>query len=111
MKLVRDNLPELYARGELTQRLGDPEEKKFKFEKVDSNQRKTLLALKLSEELGEILSASNREALVEELGDFQEVFHAFIKACGISSAEIDIVNYDKQERLGTFNEGWTIDWR
>lgn len=110
MKLVRDNLPDLYAKGELKQRLGDPEEKKYKFEKIDAKQRKMLLALKLSEELGEILSAPNREALIEELGDFQEVFYAFVQACGIDFAEIDVANYEKQERLGSFNEGWTIDW-
>lgn len=110
MKLVRDNMPDLYAKGALSKRLGDPEEKKYKFRQVDDEQRKMLLALKLSEELGEVLSSPNREALVEELGDLQEILHAFIKACGVDQTEINTANDIKRERLGTYNDGWILEW-
>lgn len=110
MKLVRDNIPKLYAEGKLKQRMGDPEEKKYKFRQVSDEERKMLLALKLSEELGEIISAPNREALVEELGDFIEVYGYLIASWGISLDEIEEAAKAKKERLGSFDNNWVIEW-
>lgn len=110
MKLVRDNIPQLYAEGKLKQRMGDPKEKKYKFRQVSDEEKKMLLTLKLSEELGEILSAPNREALVEELGDFLKIYTHLLEAWDISVEEVAAVEDKKAQRLGSFNDNWVLEW-
>lgn len=108
MKLVRDNVPEMYKNGELEPRGGDRGD--YTFRRVrDQEEHLLLLRLKLAEEVGEVLSAPNREALLSELGDLMGVAHTLAGLSGIGLGELARARLAKSARLGSYLDGWVLE--
>lgn len=97
MKLVRDRVPELYPQHDYHQ--AGP----------GSAELLVLLRLKLAEEVGEALSAPDRQSLVQELADVHEVLAALAKAEGISLTELNLARLCKGEERGWFDRGWVLE--
>lgn len=67
-----------------------------------------LLKLKLMEEAGEVISARNKDELVEELADLLEVLKEVGAQNGIPFGEIESRRAIKAHRLGTFTAGLVL---
>lgn len=100
-KLVRDKIPEVITnRGE-----------HCSWEIVTGEIRNRLLVEKYFEEAGEVLAATNREELVEELGDSADVFDALIEAFNISPEELSEARARKELEKGAFRKGIVLtEW-
>ena len=108
MKLVRDNVPQMYKDGELSPREGDRGD--FTFRRVrDQEELILLLRLKLAEEVGEVLSAPNLSALLSELGDLMDAVSALAALSGISNAALSWERSVKTSRLGGYVDGWVLE--
>lgn len=106
IKLVRDNIPALYDKGELEPRgeaRGD-----FTFRQSLPKEYELLLRLKLAEEVGEVLSAPTREQLIAEIGDLLDVIDNLRWNLKITDKEYRTWSA-KRKRLGGFTEGWVLE--
>jgi predicted house-cleaning noncanonical NTP pyrophosphatase (MazG superfamily) len=105
MKLVRGYVPRMYEAGELVNPAPD-----CTFRPVrDQDELILLLRLKLAEEVGEVLSAPDREALVGELGDLLDVASTLAAMSGIGLDELVDARIAKGRRLGGFVDGWVLE--
>lgn len=105
MKLVRDKIPELYKAGQLEPRSGDRD---YTFHKATPQEYALLLRLKLAEEVGEVLSAPDRESFHQELSDLEDVIEALRDLEGeLPSDRKDRIL--KHRRLGGFVDGWVLE--
>jgi predicted house-cleaning noncanonical NTP pyrophosphatase (MazG superfamily) len=105
MKLVRGYVPRMYEAGELVNPAPD-----CTFRPVrDQDELILLLRLKLAEEVGEVLSAPTREALVAELGDLMDVASTLAAMSGIGLDELVDARIAKGRRLGGFVDGWVLE--
>lgn len=110
MKLVRDRIPLRHQAGALTRRPQDGDRpKEYTFHKADPGMRPLLLRLKLAEEVGEVLSAPDREALIAELGDVLDVIDALMFLEQIDQSELSQARVVKVNRLGGFLQGWVLE--
>lgn len=107
MKLVRDNIPALYERGQLEPREGDKGDITFRPVR-DSTEYQLLLRLKLAEEVGEVLSAPTRETLISELGDLLDVIATLETALDVTLSERRS-RLAKTARLGGFHFGRVLE--
>lgn len=105
IKLVRDNIPALYDKGELEPR---GERGEFTFRKAEPKEYELLLRLKLAEEVGEVLSAPTRAQLIAELGDLKEVIYALEERLGLTPQDY-LDRAEKCQRLGGFAEGRVLE--
>lgn len=107
MKLVRDKIPEMHEKGQLEPRGGNRD---YTFRRVrDQEELVLLLRLKLAEEVGEVLSAPNREDLASELGDLLDVASSLAALSGIGASELARSRGSKTRRLGAFVDGWVLE--
>lgn len=104
MKLVRDEIPELYARGELEPR-DRPRDMSFRL--ATAEEFDLLLRLKLVEELGEVLSAPTTARRVSELNDLRDVIDAYLAYSRADEMD-EAAHRAKLSRLGGFTEGWVL---
>lgn len=95
MKLVRGKIPELYPENTY-RRVRDWEEHVL------------LLRLKLAEEVGELLSAPDRESLIKEIVDVRQVLMTLAGLSGISVPELVDTGLDKISQRGDFLDGWVL---
>jgi predicted house-cleaning noncanonical NTP pyrophosphatase (MazG superfamily) len=104
MKLVRDNIPDLYLRGELEPRSTT---RGMDFRLATTEELDLLLRLKLVEELGEVLSAPTTERRVSELYDLLDVVRAYMAYSRADEVD-EAAHRAKLSRLGGFTEGWVL---
>lgn len=104
MKLVRDNIPELYALGELEPR---STARDMDFRLATTEELDLLLRLKLVEELGEVLSAPTAERRASELYDLLDVVQAYLAYSRADEVD-EAAHRAKLSRLGGFAEGWVL---
>lgn len=104
MKLVRDSIPGLYARGELEPR---DAVRDMSFRRATVEESDLLLRLKLVEELGEVLSAPTAIARVSELYDLRDVIDACLAYSRADEMD-EAAHRAKLSRLGGFTEGWVL---
>lgn len=107
MKLVRDKIPELHASGQLTPR-ADVDRDRQTFRRATPDEYRLLLRLKLAEEVGEVLSATNHGQLMVEIGDVIDVLQALQDHEG-RTAHDSALRLIKLERFGGFTEGWVLE--
>ncbi|MFC0560928.1 nucleoside triphosphate pyrophosphohydrolase [Halalkalibacter alkalisediminis] len=93
-KLVRDRIPEII------QKTG----KNFRRDVLDARTYEKELKVKLQEEVEELLRASTKEELVEEMADLMEVVYALGQYAGVEPSEIERVREDKLANRGGFKE-------
>lgn len=89
-KLVRDKIPELI----------DREGRKAILEKLDDDQYRKYLNVKLGEELKEYLESED----VEELADLVEVIYAVLDFKNVFVSEFEQVRKAKIQKRGAFKE-------
>ncbi len=85
---------------------------KFKEEGVTSNfeilkdneQYLEALSEKLIEELEEVFAAQNKEELVEEIADLEEVLAEFKKLLAVNEKEVTIAREKKNKEKGSFSD-------
>lgn len=95
MKLVRDNIPDLFPH--------------HRYVKTDNDEMlQILLRLKLAEEAGEAVKATTREELANELADVLEVVDALARASQINLARLATIRDDKHMVRGGFSKGWML---
>ena len=92
-KLVRDKIPEL-----LDKNGGETET-----EILDDKKYVKYLFNKLKEECEEVITATSKENLAEELADLLEVMKAIAKTNDIDFEEIEKIRKVKQEKCGGFD--------
>lgn len=94
-KLVRDNIPDIItSNGE-----------KPIVRTLDEDEYKKELLKKLVEESKETLeSINNKDKLIKEIGDVQEVISSVIKAFELSSDDIDELRIKRKEKRGGFEK-------
>ncbi len=93
-KLVRDNIPDkIKNNGEkaIIRILSDEE---YKLE----------LYRKLIEEANEVINASTKEELIEELADLNEVLNSILKTNGITENEVKNIANQKRKTRGGFDK-------
>lgn len=105
MKLVRDKIPALYKAGQLEPRPGAAD---YTFHKATPQEYALLLRLKLAEEVGEVLSAPDRESFHRELSDLEDVIQALRDLEGELRSD-QTARRAKHARLGGFEEGWVLE--
>ena len=98
-KLVRDNIPRFHEESGHT----------ITSKKLSGKELVRALAEKLHEEADEVDEALNREELVEEIADVQQIINDFCMVSGISIEELTHVMDKKAERKGGFAEGAYIE--
>ena len=86
-KLVRDNIPTII------EKKGDTPVIRV----LDENEYRRELMWKLQEECNEVMNATSREQLIEELGDVLEVLKAIAKLEDKTMA--DVVEKDQKKKL------------
>lgn len=101
MKLVRDRIPDLCARGELEPRGAVRD---MSFRPATAEELDLLLRLKLVEELGEALSAPTPVRRISELYDLRDVIDAYLAYSRAGEAD-EAAHRAKLSRLGGFTEG------
>jgi len=97
-KLVRDRIPDI-----VRENGGTP----FSHEIRDDDVYHEELALKLIEEAKEVLEAQqkrNRESLLTEIADVQEVLGALMSAYGIGPSEVEMVRVKRNVQRGGFSK-------
>jgi predicted house-cleaning noncanonical NTP pyrophosphatase (MazG superfamily) len=105
MKLVRGHVPRMYEAGKLVDPAPD-----CTFRPVrDQEELILLLREELAEEVGEVLSAPDRAALVAELGDLMDVASTLAAVSGIAPYELGDARIAKGRRLGGFVDGWVLE--
>ncbi|MDQ0885934.1 putative house-cleaning noncanonical NTP pyrophosphatase (MazG superfamily) [Paenibacillus sp. V4I9] len=92
-KLVRDKIPQII----------EEKGKKAEFRVLSDVEYRTMLDLKLHEELLEFIHA-NEEDQVEELADLIEVVYAILERKGVSIEDFEKVRLAKKEKRGGFEE-------
>lgn len=109
MKLVRDKIPELHARGELAPHRSGVDRDRQVFRKAEPAEYRLLLLAKLAEEVGEVISAMTREHRLEELDDLADVVDQLKALDGYTNADVR-TRLAKRHRFGGFTEGWVLEW-
>lgn len=94
-KLVRDRIPDLIA------------EPGSEVEVLTLNRKDHITALKdkLQEEVAELLRATSREEIIDEIADVKEVLDALILKLAISQTEVDEAKRNKCFKNGGFDRG------
>lgn len=110
MKLVRDNIPLLHARGELKPHPSGVDRSRQMFRRATPAEHRLLLYTKLAEEVGEVLSAMTREHRLEELGDLTDVIEALYTLEKRSGRDA-VHRLEKSARFGGFGQGWILEWK
>lgn len=110
MKLVRDLIPGLHARGELGPHREGRDRARQVFRRASQEEYSLLLRMKLAEEVGEVLSAMTRGQRLEELGDLRAVIDAIETAEGMTADEVR-ARERKSDRFGGFSQGWVLEWK
>lgn len=93
-KLVRDNIPDIINnKGEqaITRILPEEEYKKELFKKLE-------------EEGKEVINATSKKELIEELADLNEVLNFIMLANGISTSEVETIREQKKIKRGGFEK-------
>lgn len=98
-KLVRDNIPEFHKESGHT----------LVRHKLAGAELVTALVEKLHEEADEVSGALNRDELVEELSDVQQIIDDLCAVSNISKDDIATVMTKKAARKGGFLQGEYID--
>ncbi|WP_368505208.1 phosphoribosyl-ATP pyrophosphohydrolase [Alkalihalophilus sp. As8PL] len=93
-KLVRDRIPEIIERSG----------KGFRTEILDTQGYDQQLREKLKEEMNELLEATSRKDVVEEMADLLEVVYALGSIHGVQPDEIQQVRMRKQSERGGFSD-------
>ena len=98
-KLVRDLVPDIIrsAGGDPCARPARPGE------------RIPLLKRKLVEEAQEVLSATDRDCVLDELADVWEVCQSLAAALGLSTREIERARAEKKHRNGGFERALVLE--
>lgn len=109
MKLVRDNIPGMHARGELKPHSSGVDRSRQVFRTAAPDEYRLLLLAKLAEEVGEVISAMTREQRLEELGDVLTVVDALLNELEATDSELAKVSA-KTRRFGGYDERWVLEW-
>lgn len=110
MKIVRDKIPDLHARGELGQPASGVDRSRQTFRQATPEEYRLLLLAKLAEEVGEVVSAMTREQRLEELNDLSDVIDQLKALDGYTRADAT-ARLRKRHRFGGFAEGWVLEWK
>lgn len=94
-KLVRDKVPEIIESEGLYTLTKTLDKKEFD----------AALNNKILEEANEVINATSRESIKEELADLLEVIYAKAKACNIEIKEVEEYRISKRNTKGGFNDG------
>lgn len=94
MKLVRNNIPQLFPQHE--------------YHIASGRELAALLKLKVMEEAGEVAGARNVQELAEELADLMEVISRLGRHYGLMPLDIELARVAKRQKLGDFSEGWVL---
>lgn len=98
MKLVRDKIPDIMEADGCTN---------LQIQRLNDSDYTKALSLKLVEEVAEAateIQEGNREGIIEELADLEEVLAAIKKNSNISSAEIEERRVKKKQTRGGFEK-------
>ncbi|MDV2686491.1 nucleoside triphosphate pyrophosphohydrolase [Alkalihalophilus lindianensis] len=93
-KLVRDRIPEIIERSG----------RGFRTEILDTRSYDQQLREKLKEEMNELLGATSRKEIVEEMADLLEVVYALGSIHDVQPDEIEQVRMRKQTERGGFSD-------
>lgn len=96
MKLVRDRIPELF-----------PEAGTYR--QVSGNLLDSALMAKVVEEAAEVLQATSRMDVAEEIADLIEVLYAVAAEAGVTETEVHLIRAAKRAERGGFEEGWVLE--
>ena len=92
-KLVRDKIPQII----------ESSEKQTEIRVLDDAEYKSMLNIKLQEELDEFIKAKEDEQITE-LADLVEIVYAILEHKGISIEEFERVRQEKKEKRGGFGD-------
>lgn len=93
-KLIRDKIPQFFAAPNKT----------FNVRVLDNQEFKVSLRNKLVEESQEVLSASTRDDLINEIADLCEVLNYIKLSENISDSDVDSYRLHKKEERGAFDQ-------
>lgn len=100
-KLVRDRIPEILQKKGVA----------FAIHRLEQADYRRALLEKLVEEAQEARTMKdNRQQLLLELSDVQEVLAAMIKEFGFDRATLDQIQQERRETRGGFEERLFLEW-
>jgi predicted house-cleaning noncanonical NTP pyrophosphatase (MazG superfamily) len=91
-KLIRDLIPEIFQKANIS----------LNYHIMSDEQYLKKLKEKLQEETLEVIEASSKEELIEEMGDLLEVIYALAKLQDIELNEVEKVRLQKKKVNGAF---------
>lgn len=98
-KVIRDHIPEvMLAAG-----------KTFTVRTLEQGDFIAGLKTKLTEELEEVMVATDKESMLEELADLVEVIYAIVEHSEVSIEEFERVRVTKREEKGGFEKGLWLE--
>ena len=97
-KLVRDNIPDRIRR----------QMRSVNTVQVEGDELRRLVASKAIEEANEVLRATDRRELTEELADLFEVMLVLMRLNGIEFGDVDDAATRKRKQLGSFDGGYVL---
>ena len=110
MKLVRDNIPDMHAAGQLGEHPNGSEHRDSQvFRRATQEEYRLFLRTKLAEEVGEAISAVRRDHILEELGDVYQMLDTLTRDEGFTMLDVMTSARMKAERYGGFAEGWVLE--
>lgn len=93
MKLVRDEIPDLYPQG--------------RYRRVkDSREYQRLLLQKLTEETGALMGTLTKEDLLQKLADILDVVYARAEVHDAPADELNLLRIKQLHSLGAYDVGW-----
>ena len=99
-KLVRDNIPEIIKKNGGVSKVSVLDEAEFK----------TALKNKLIEEAQEVLEASSKEDVLNELSDIMELVEAITKDNNLTMSEVENKKQKKKEERGGFEKRLFLEY-
>ncbi len=94
-KLVRDRIPEIILQND---------GKKAHTRKLSKSEFTQELYRKLQEEISEVIEAKNKEEILSEIADVEEVLSALMEIKGIQKGEVVKVQKKKKKERGGFSD-------
>lgn len=99
-KLIRDNIPEVIKKSG----------KEYEIKRLSNDELETYVKTKVNEEIEELLTATERDDVVNEFADVYEILEKLMEVKNIKFEEIKKAKDHKNNKRGAFKKNLCLLW-
>lgn len=99
-KLIRDKIPEVIKKSG----------KEYEIKKLSNDELETYVKTKVNEEIEELLTATERDDVVNEFADVYEILEKLMEVKNIKFEEIKKAKDHKNNKRGSFKKDLCLLW-